>query len=400
MASRHLLRSLRQITIVLVALVTVVFSPVAYADLTNDDLRSLDQQTTFYDDSCNNGTGVALVGSDNPSKIWNFFISKGLKAEQVAGIMGNFRQESNFNPAIQEKGRTDPNPADGIGFGLAQWTFTGRQQPLVNLAQSRNLPATDLGVQLDYVWQELTGSFGHALRNLKAANTVQDATFVFHRDYEISADTIEKIQNRVKFGQENFDKYNAGSATGATRSTICNANGTASRFIDGFTFFEQCDKQWKDQIYGDGMDICSAGCGPTSMAMIITNLTGQTVTPGVVTAYAASQGMWISGSGSSWRIPDVTAKKWGLKSTAIGSNVAKINEVLNNGGLVIMAGGGAAPFTGVGHYIVVRAVKDGKWKLADPYPYRPGGMDTNKVEWTPSDVLSRASAGSIYAITK
>ncbi len=399
MASRFL-RYLRSISIISVCLISVIFSPVTYADITNDDLKSLDQQTTFYDDSCNNSTGAALVGADNPSKIWNYFIAKGLKQEQVAGIMGNFQQESGFRPTAQQDRSSDPFPKNTVGFGIAQWTFTGRQQPLVNLANSKNLPATDLGVQLDYVWQELTGSFSNALRNLKNTNSVSDATFAFHRDYEISADTLQMIQGRIKFGQEIFDKYKSDSPSGSSRSNICNANGTASRFMDGFTFYEQCDKQWGAQIYGDGLNICAAGCGPTSMAMIITNLTGNSVTPGVVTAYAASQGMWVSGSGSSWRIPEVTAKKWGLKAAAIGSNEAKINETLRNGGFVVVAGGGAAPFTGVGHYITIRAVKDGKWYLGDPWPYRSGGMDTNKIAWSPSDVLSRASSGSVYAITK
>lgn len=396
----NILKISRSIFIIVVCVVAIVFSPVTYADITNDDLKSLDQQTTFYDDSCNNSSGAALVGADNPSKVWNYFIAKGLKQEQVAGIMGNFRQESGFRPTAQQDGSSDPFPKNEVGFGIAQWTFTGRQQPLVNLANSKSLPPTDLGVQLDYVWQELTGSFSNALRNLKNTNSVADATFAFHRDYEISADTMQMIQGRIKFGQEFFDKYKSDSPSGSSRSTICNANGAASRFMDGFTFYEQCDKQWGSQIYGDGMNICAAGCGPTSMAMIITNLLGKNITPGTVTDYAAKRGMWVSGAGSSWQVPVVTATNWGLKANPIGANVQKINETLQNGGFVVMSGSGAAPFTGVGHYIAIRAVKDNKWYLGDPWPYRSGGMDTNKVAWTPSDVLSRANAGSIYAITK
>src|SRR5690606_18056597 len=60
----------------------------------------------------------SLVGNDNAEKIWNFFIDKGLTAEQTAGIMGNIRKESNFEPDITEG---DPSWA-GAGFGIMQWT--------------------------------------------------------------------------------------------------------------------------------------------------------------------------------------------------------------------------------------------------------------------------------------
>lgn len=41
---------------------------------------------------------MALVGSTNEQKIWNFLKGKGLKDEAIAGIMGNLYAESALNP--------------------------------------------------------------------------------------------------------------------------------------------------------------------------------------------------------------------------------------------------------------------------------------------------------------
>jgi hypothetical protein len=69
-------------------------------------------QWPFYDpgtgDSCSDSstdsTGAPLTGRDNVQKTWNYFTAKGLTEKQVAGIMGNIKQESTFDPQRIEGG--------------------------------------------------------------------------------------------------------------------------------------------------------------------------------------------------------------------------------------------------------------------------------------------------------
>jgi hypothetical protein len=130
--------------------------------------------------------------------------------------------------------------------------------------------------------------------------------------------------------------------------------------------------------------------------MIITALTGQSVTPDVTATYADKQGLYVPGAGSSWSIAPVLAKHWGLKSAAIGASVAKISAALQSGGLVVGSGQGPLPFTTGGHYIVIRGVAaDGKWKIGDS-----AHTSTNTQEWDPQKLVSYMNDGSIYAISK
>ena len=136
---------------------------------------------------CSTGSGsgsdsnvaVSLVGSDNMSKIWNFFISKGLTPVQTAGLMGNLQAESALDPqADQQKGKAS-TPTDGDGFGLVQWTYAVRQKPLVAYAAAMQPPqAVDtLEAQLPFIWHELNSSdFVDDFKVLQSATDVPGAT--------------------------------------------------------------------------------------------------------------------------------------------------------------------------------------------------------------------------------
>lgn len=398
----------RSLVLILCAGLILVSTPV-YA-MTKADVESIKNGTAWYDpfdQRCTQDSASAstvLVGSDNASKIWNFLIGKGLKPEQAAGVMGNLYQESKFNPSAQQDGIADPFPKANVGFGLAQWTSPGRQNNLSAFGKEQNKPLVDLGLQLDFLWRELSTSYKNALNSLQQASTARDATFVFHRDFEKSADTMSDIETlRIKPAENFLAQY--GGGTGNSSSTICQAAGGVTKFADNFSFFEQCDPNWGKKIYGDSATMCQAGCGPTSMAMIITNLTGKVVNPYEVASYGAQNGTWVSGVGSSWTIASVSANHWGLKSAQISKDVTKINAILQSGGLVLMSGTGKIPFTSAGHFIVIRGVtSDGKWKLADPFPYHPEVANksipnTNEVTWNPTDILSADNIG-VWGITK
>lgn len=156
-------------------------------------------QILFYDPSCESGTAkgfLTLAGKDNLEKALNFLMRKGLTLAQASGIIGNLMAESQLNPAIIQGGKqADENyqPVNGVGFGIAQWTFTSRQQPLVKLSQDMGLPITDLGLQLNYLWQEMSTTHANSLAALKTTDDPVQAAVVFHRDFEGSADSASKV---------------------------------------------------------------------------------------------------------------------------------------------------------------------------------------------------------------
>lgn len=371
----------------------------------------------FYDpESCvagGNGGSGALVGNDNLEKILRFYVGKGLTLAQAAGIAGNYGRESGFNPAVIQGGEIagdNYQPVNTVGFGIAQWTFTVRQSPLVALAQSTNRKITDLSLQLDYTWQELTTLYKKGLDNLKASTTADNAAYVFHRDYEGSADTEAEVkQNRggdaLVYQSQFLTIIPDGTTTTAVGgSTVCSGDGTASPFMNGFTTYNQEDPAWANNEYGPGGTIATSGCGPSAMAMIITNLTKNPVTPADTAAYGMANGtVNVSAdgvaAGSKHNIDSVIGANWGLKTTDVGLDVAKINQGLRDGGLVVIAGSGAAPFTSGGHIIVIRAVTStGKWMIGDSNGIN--GAENSQKEWDPGYILSMSDSGYARLLTK
>jgi hypothetical protein len=169
---------------------------------------------------------TSVAGASNPERGFNYFIAQGLTPVQSAGIIGNLVEESHMNPEIHEGGAlSPPYPIADQGFGIAQWTPANRQQGLVAFADSRNQPVTDLIVQLDYIWYEMTNLpvWSDTLPAIKATTTVEDAAFVFHRDYEVSADTIDMIQQRVISGQNILDRFGQNPNTSSSTEVCSNA---------------------------------------------------------------------------------------------------------------------------------------------------------------------------------
>ncbi len=113
----------------------------------------------------------------NEEEAFAYFVKKGLTPEQAAGIVGNLMQESGVDPGSHQTG-------GGPGRGIAQWSVGERWSGVEELAQKQGESPYDLGVQLDYMWQELNGSESAALASLKQASSASEAAVAFEEGYE------------------------------------------------------------------------------------------------------------------------------------------------------------------------------------------------------------------------
>jgi hypothetical protein len=376
--------------LVLASIVLFVVEPSAAA-LSQDQLDALNSGVHYFNtesSACNPNLSLTLSGNDQQQQAFNFFVQKGLSEIQSAAIVGNMEWESHLDPTI----------TNGIGaYGLAQW-LGGRLDNLKNFASQNNQPVSSFSLQLNFAWYELNGSMQNVLSDLKATDSLDAANHVVFKEYEAPGDSTEP--NRLKDATDIYNQY-AGSSSSASGSSGCSAVGAGqnTQYVDGFTVYSQYDPTWANKPYGD-TTIAAAGCGPSAMAMIITTLTGQSVTPDMTASYADQQNLYVAGAGSSWAIGKTLAEHWGLKATAVGADKAAISAALQSGALVIAAGKGALPFTPSGHFIAIRAVKsDGNWMIGDS-----GHNDTSTKEWSPDVILSgiqnNGSGGSVYAISK
>jgi len=365
---------------------------------------------TFWDPSaCSTSSDTGTIeGNDNLEKVLRYFTSKGLTLAQAAGIAGNIQQESHFDPTIiQGMTHADENYrlVDGTGFGLVQWTSGGRQQGLMDYAEETNRSIIDLSMQLDFIWVELEASYKDTLEDLRKTTTPLDAAIVFHDGYERSGDNEQTVIDiRGGAAQSFFDEFEGIIADGAgSGSNSYSCVQEDSEFADdGFVIYNQCDDRWGSDPYiggGGQSTICESGCAPAAMAMAITALTGQAITPADTIEYANTQNIYVPGTGSSWSVAPILAEHWELQANNISNTVAAVNETLRNGGLVVTSGSGAAPFTSGGHYIVIRGVsEDGKWKVGDSNGTI--GQQNSLKLWDPQQILDIANGSNVVAITK
>jgi ribosomal protein L24E len=135
--------------------------------------------------------GLAAVPPPDPLNLNTSIAFTSLRAittltrTQIAGLEGNLLFESGgaLNPAQVQFGcHLPPGPC---GVGIAQWTDPGpRFDGLVALAHARHVSVLTLGVQLRFVWQELTADASFGLSALKACTTTSCATLVVEKMYE------------------------------------------------------------------------------------------------------------------------------------------------------------------------------------------------------------------------
>jgi len=171
------------------------------------------------------------------------------------------------------------------------------------------------------------------------------------------------------------------------------------RFTDGATevvYFNQLDQRYANKPFGTD-NIGGYGCGPTSMAIVVSSLTDDLVDPAEMAKWAYEHGGWCKGQGSYHSLIPNAAKAWGLSvEGCTASEPQRILDALSQGKLVValMSKG---HFTTTGHFIVLRGVKDGQILVADP-----ASTSRSQKVWDLSIILNeaarRAGAGGPFWI--
>lgn len=157
----------------------------------------------------------------NERKIWSYLMQEIANPFGVAGLMGNIKAESNFNPcnlqnSYEKKlGYTDDTYTqvvdngeytrdqfcnDRAGYGLCQWTYWSRKQALYDTLKRYDASIGDLFSQLSFMIDELRSY--RLLDKLKIAKSVKEASDLILTQYEKPADQSESAKKRrAEMGQ-------------------------------------------------------------------------------------------------------------------------------------------------------------------------------------------------------
>jgi hypothetical protein len=203
-------------------------------------------------------------------------------------------------------------------------------------------------------------------------------------DSEIAA--IEAFQKEYGYNQ-NLGIFDQDYVNGSAQSyeDVMLADGGME-----VMYYNQLDERWADIMYGNSSTIGQAGCGPTSMAIVISTLTGEPHDPVELARWSAANGHRCEGNGSYHSLIPAAAAAYGLNCDR-NLDAQGIVDALSSGKLVvvIMSKG---HFTRGGHFIVLRGVTgEGKILVADPASY-----GRSEQEWDLSIIMdeSNKAAGS------
>lgn len=164
-------------------------------------------------------------------------------------------------------------------------------------------------------------------------------------------------------------------------------------YVGSYVYFNQADEAWNHS----GLSIHSAGCGPSAIAVCITNLTSKWVTPVDVASWGSQNGYYSSAGSVHEGIPAMV-EHFGLQCEGAGTDYEKIKAALKNGNFVIgLMGPGY--FTNGGHFItLVEIDQDDKVTVADV-----GSRRRSQFKYALKDVIGEskvAGAGGPFWIVR
>lgn len=220
-------------------------------------------------------------------------------------------------------------------------------------------------------------------KGLKCDNGTYDEKSV-SESYELDMDKYDEFL--LEYIEHKFflkgSKVEASSQDQTTQS---------STLIGNVRYYNQGD--YPNNSYGGYGSIQEYGCGPVSLAIVISTLTGKDHDPVEVTNHVCSIGGCTS-AGTTLAAITQTAKDYNLKVKSFSSNLTKeIKEAFKQKDTMVIASMGPGTFTPSGHYIVLAGINGDNVVVADP-----GDRNKNK-EWPISTISSESNYG-IWVISK
>lgn len=245
-----------------------------------------------------------IYGNTIVEKVWYSLRALGYSEYAVAGVMGNISAESGFRANNSEDGEGNLNKigytdeeytemidnneytidqfiTDGVGYGLCQWTNSGRKEGLYLFAKDRGVSISDEDMQLEYLIGELTHSggangkaayclneddsvrFGYTADDWINAESPEDAAIAFCWAFEGPRGTPEDHYDRnapARHYYEEFHGKTGGAFIQNTTDSRVKGYYTSSRTGRTFTVLDQnCIDDWYDKCNRAACTIIASG---------------------------------------------------------------------------------------------------------------------------------------------
>lgn len=170
----------------------------------------------------------SIIKSPNLELIFSALVTGGLNGVQAAAVMGNMYAESGFN--------SDARESNGIGYGLAQWSF-GRRTAMENYVGN---PTSNTAKQVEFLLKEYNESYKSRLSETEFENAtdIAMATTAWMMKFEVPAmrpvnDPAALNSKRIPAAQKVYELYkDLSPANSPVTITNCSSgNGAVSGSI-------------------------------------------------------------------------------------------------------------------------------------------------------------------------
>ncbi|WP_049728557.1 C39 family peptidase [Dorea sp. D27] len=165
--------------------------------------------------------------------------------------------------------------------------------------------------------------------------------------------------------------------------------------------YSQSDPSWAGYLYGGRDPMASYGCGPTALAIAVTSLTGQSVSPVDTAKWSYANGYFSPGRGSVHGLIPRGAESYGLKAEKLAAITPdSLRMVLSADKLLVLLMG-PGDFSDTGHFIVAYGYdSSGCILIADP-----ASPERSSVTWAAETLISQLSktardGGPVWVLSK
>ena len=157
--------------------------------------------------------------------IYDKLRAAGMTHAGACGTLGNLMAESSLIANIAQRGMTsltdaqytakfDATPElcyrDGVGYGLAQWTFWSRKQELSKFAKKRGTSVGSEATQTEFIIHELRSDFPELWDFLCTTDDLYAATDRVCCEFERPA--VNNVDRRYEFAKVFYDDFGAAAS--------------------------------------------------------------------------------------------------------------------------------------------------------------------------------------------
>lgn len=239
-----------------------------------------------------------------------------------------------------------------------------------------------------------------------AADGIKNAAIAIYGEVKESAENIYASVTELFASPEPEPQLQPGITLGSKIAVInvvsaalptVNPVDTRLKTIDGvelltggnfdIVYYNQADPAWRDKSFGYD-DIGKYGCGPTTMAMVISSMTAFDTDPARMASWAFENGYWASLSGSYHTLIPDSARAFGLSVEPLYERTPEALRACLKEDNIIVALMSPGHFTEGGHFILLHGVTfTGNILVADP-----NSRERSLTPWDPQLIIDELPA--------